>query len=188
MFSLACGYFNTWSTRREVRLLLLGLSNAGKTTILEQLKSMYKRKNPLPFHKIQPTVGLNIVELQFRTIKAVVWDVGGSEKFRPVWEKYYQDINAVLFVVDSNDMECLPSAKRVLKEVVGHPDLCETPVLILANKQDLNSSLPLEVVEAMLDVDGALKDRPFHVQACSAYTRNGIEAAFFWLIKQMRRN
>ena len=185
MFSLACGYVDTWSSKREVRFLLLGLNNAGKTTFLEQLKSMYKRTNPLPFDKIQPTVGLNIVELEFRKIKAVVWDVGGCEKFRPVWEKYYQDINAVLYVVDSNDMECLLSSKRVLKEVVGHPDLCETPVLLLVNKQDLDSSLPLEVVEAMLDVDGGLKDRPFHVQACSAHTRNGIEAAFSWLINQV---
>jgi len=53
-----------------MRILILGLDNAGKTTIL-------KKFNGEDIDKISPTLGFNIKTLHFENYKLNVWDVGG---------------------------------------------------------------------------------------------------------------
>ena len=55
---------------REMRVLILGLDNAGKTTIL-------KKFNGEDTNEISPTLGFNIKTLEFEEYKLKVWDVGG---------------------------------------------------------------------------------------------------------------
>jgi ADP-ribosylation factor-like protein 3 len=59
------------STEREVRYLLLGLDNAGKTSILKRLASE-------DITEIKPTQGFNIKSVQQDGIKMNVWDIGGE--------------------------------------------------------------------------------------------------------------
>ena len=60
---------------REVRLLMLGLDNAGKTTIL-------KKFNGEDINEIAPTLGFNIKTLDHRGFKLNIWDVGGQKSLR----------------------------------------------------------------------------------------------------------
>eukprot|EP00662_Eupelagonemidae_sp_cell21_P001877 gene1877-19270_t len=82
--------------KKEVRMLMVGLDAAGKTTIL------YKMKLGEIVTTI-PTIGFNVETVEYKNIKFTMWDVGGQDKLRPLWRHYFQNTNGVIFVVDSND-------------------------------------------------------------------------------------
>ena len=67
---------------KEMRLLMLGLDAAGKTTIL------YKLKLGQDVTTI-PTVGFNVETVSYKNVKFNVWDVGGQDKIRPLWRQYF---------------------------------------------------------------------------------------------------
>ncbi|CAK5120140.1 unnamed protein product [Meloidogyne enterolobii] len=84
--------------KRELRVLMLGLDAAGKTSILYKLKLGQSIKS-------LPTVGFNVETVTYKNIKFSVWDVGGQEKIRPLWRHYYVGTQALIFVVDSADVD-----------------------------------------------------------------------------------
>merc|ERR1712154_71057 len=82
----------------EMRILMVGLDAAGKTTIL------YKLKLGEVVTTI-PTIGFNVETVEYRNLSFTVWDIGGQDKIRPLWRYYYQGTHALIYVVDSNDRE-----------------------------------------------------------------------------------
>ena len=74
--------FENWFGKKEMRILILGLDSAGKTTIL------YKLKLGEVVHTV-PTIGFNIETLEYKNIKFNVWDVGGQDRIRLLWRHYY---------------------------------------------------------------------------------------------------
>lgn len=76
MYTLLSGLYNYCSTKPEYKILLVGLDNAGKSTLLEQIKKSEKQKY-MNFDKIPPTIGLNIAKVEKRRGNFVFWDVGG---------------------------------------------------------------------------------------------------------------
>jgi len=87
---------------KEVRILILGLDNAGKTTILYRLQN-----DDDAVVQTIPTIGFNVEVLQYKNIKFQVWDLGGQTSIRPYWRCYYPNTDAIIFVVDSCDNERL---------------------------------------------------------------------------------
>merc|ERR1719449_328928 len=85
---------------REMRILMVGLDAAGKTTILYKLK-LGEVVNTIP------TIGFNVETVQYQDIEFTVWDVGGQEKIRPLWRHYYANNSGIIFVVDSADTDRL---------------------------------------------------------------------------------
>lgn len=71
---------------KEMRLLMLGLDAAGKTTIL------YKLKLNQDVTTI-PTVGFNVETVTYKNVKFNVWDVGGQDKIRPLWRHYFSGMS-----------------------------------------------------------------------------------------------
>merc|ERR1719245_2639198 len=116
-------------------MVLLGVDNAGKTTILEQLKTLFGGKG-MPADRIPPTIGLNLGRIRIDKIDAVFWDLGGHASFRSVSHNYYAEVHGILFVVDAADASRLEEAKAVLTECANHESLRGVPVLCMANKQD----------------------------------------------------
>lgn len=64
--------------KKEMRILMLGLDAAGKTTIL------YKLKLGEVVSSV-PTIGFNVETVEYKNIKFTVWDVGGQDKIRLLW-------------------------------------------------------------------------------------------------------
>ncbi|MGH0118700.1 UNVERIFIED_CONTAM: hypothetical protein FKN15_027783 [Acipenser sinensis] len=69
---------------QEFRIVLLGLDNAGKTTLLKKLASE-------DVSTITPTQGFNIKSVASNGMKLNVWDIGGQRKIRPFWKKYLEN-------------------------------------------------------------------------------------------------
>ncbi|KAI7690145.1 hypothetical protein SSS_09047 [Sarcoptes scabiei] len=112
MFSLVYGLWKYWFQKDDYFVLILGLDNAGKTTFVEQAKSHYTPEyKGLNLAKISPTVGLNIGKIQTETIVLNFWDLGGQAELQCLWEKYYSDAHAIIFIMDSSDSERIQNSK-----------------------------------------------------------------------------
>ena len=159
--------------KKDVRILMLGLDAAGKTTILYQLKMG-------EIVKTIPTIGFNLESLEYKGLNFTVWDVGGQYKIRVLWKHYYQNTDGLIFVVDSNDKERIKEASEELMKMLAEEELKDCAVLVLANKQDLNGALsPNEVTEKL--GMGQLKGRNWLVQGTSAATGQGIKEGLDWM-------
>ena len=88
----------------EYSILLLGLDNAGKTTLLSSIKSLYLPFHPLPATKTVPTVGQNVSTITLPDMYLKIWDVGGQHSLRKLWQSYYSNCHAIIFVIDSSDI------------------------------------------------------------------------------------
>ena len=86
-------------------------------------------------------VGFNVETVTFNNLKLQVWDLGGQTGLRPYWRCYYQDTNAVVYVIDSADKDRLEVARQELELMLQEEELRGAPVLILANKQDLPNAM-----------------------------------------------
>merc|ERR1712046_244164 len=101
------------------------------TTILNQLKGTEEIATTIP------TIGFNVETLQYKNIKFQVWDLGGQTSIRPYWRCYYPNTDAIIFVVDSTDVDRFDIAKRELWAMLEESDLSNAILLIFANKQDV---------------------------------------------------
>ncbi|CAF3628143.1 unnamed protein product [Rotaria sp. Silwood1] len=162
--------------KEQVRMLMLGLDAAGKTTIL------YKMKLSELLTTI-PTIGFNVETLEFKNLSLTTWDVGGRDKIRPLWRHYYQNTNAIVFVVDSNDRERINDASEQLHSMINEDELRDKPLLILANKQDLPNAMSTIELQDKLGLDKLTSHRKWYVQATVATTGDGLYEGFEWLTK-----
>lgn len=83
----------------------------------------------------------------------MVWDVGGQEKLRNLWTHYFDKAKALIYVIDSSDSERVELASKELHRIMGHPDMSEAVVLILANKRD-QATMNLEHLREKMAISG----------------------------------
>lgn len=187
MFSLLYGLWKYLFSKTEFHVLILGIDKAGKTTLLEKLKSMFSDSSGLPPDRIVPTVGLNIGRAEAFKSKLVFWDLGGQIGLRTIWEKYYEEAHAVIYVVDAACQSRFEDTKSALEKILRHEDLQGAPILIYANKQDLAGAVPAEDLARYLDLK-ELDERPYMFQSISAYDGLGIKDGINWLVDAMERS
>ncbi|KAF6762512.1 GTP-binding protein [Ephemerocybe angulata] len=119
---------------REMRILFLGLDNAGKTTILKKL-------NKEDISGISPTLGFNIKTFVHGNYTLNIWDVGGQRTLRPYWRNYFEQTDALVWVVDSSDRMRMEDCKEELHSLLTEDRLAGASLMIFANKQDLPGSM-----------------------------------------------
>jgi len=164
--------------KQDVRILMVGLDGAGKTT------SLYKLKlgDIVP---TVPTIGFNIETVIFHNICFTVWDVGGQDKIRPLWRHYYAATQGVIFVVDSMDRERIDEARQELQRMLNEEELARVAVLVFANKQDVAGAMNGKDVAEALGLNQIRQVH--HVIECSAKTGEGLNEGFEWLQANMER-
>jgi len=187
MFSLAHGLWKYIFNKMEFHVLILGVDKAGKTTLLEKVKSTYLKGEGIPPDRIVPTVGLNIGRIEDSNAKLIFWDLGGQVGLRTIWEKYYQEAHAIIYVMDAAAESSFEDAKSALEKVLRHEDLKGAPVLLFANKQDLPGVISDEELSGRVHLK-ELNDRPYRCHAVSAYDGRGIKSGIDWLVEQMERS
>eukprot|EP01138_Halocafeteria_seosinensis_P016227 gb/GECG01016557.1/.p1 GENE.gb/GECG01016557.1/~~gb/GECG01016557.1/.p1 ORF type:complete len:183 (+),score=18.99 gb/GECG01016557.1/:1-549(+) len=166
--------FSSLFGSKEVRILILGLDNAGKTTILFRLQV------DQPITTV-PTIGFNVETLQYKNIKFQVWDLGGQTSIRPYWRCYYPNTDAIIFVVDSADQERLETARQELHAMLQEEDLKDAILLVMANKQDQPGALRADGISEALNLS-AIKNRQWSIQETSATKGKGLFEGFDWLV------
>eukprot|EP01084_Bolivina_argentea_P106583 190692_1 len=179
--------FDKLRGRLDMRILMVGLDAAGKTTILYKLKLG-------EIVTTIPTIGFNVETVEYKNIDFTVWDVGGQDKIRPLWRHYYQNTQGIIFVVDSNDRdriddssdlvsqddEIVFTAKEELHRMLQEDELKDAVVLVLANKQDLPNAMSVNEVTERLSLN-KLRNREWFIQSTCATTGDGLYEGLDWL-------
>ncbi|XP_029013835.1 putative ADP-ribosylation factor-like protein 5C isoform X2 [Betta splendens] len=162
------------------KVIIVGLDNAGKTTILYQ----FLTKEAV---HTSPTIGSNVEEIKVRNSSFLVWDIGGQESLRANWHTYYTNTEFVILVVDSTDRERLTISKDELHRLLTHEDLRNAAILIMANKQDVKGSMTAAEISQCLTLD-SITTHSWHVQACCALTGEGLPASLDWMRSRVVAN
>lgn len=162
----------------EMRIVTLGLDDAGKSSILFKLKQN-------EFVQTIPTIGFNVETVEYKNLKFTIWDVGGQPKLRPLWKHYYLNTQAIIFVVDSSNSDRLPEAHAELTKLVLEKELKEAALLIFANKQDLTNCLCIEEIAEKMALHKLCCSRSWHIQACDALSGIGLHDGLDWLARQL---
>ncbi|KAI1835449.1 hypothetical protein DTO027I6_2830 [Penicillium roqueforti] len=119
MYHLAKSLYLAATSKEEYSVILLGLDNAGKTTLLSQIKALYQPRSdgaPVPNPgKTVPTVGQNVATIALPDMNLKIWDVGGQISMRGLWQSYYTSCHAIIFVVDSSDVGQDPDIARLTR-------------------------------------------------------------------------
>uniref|UniRef100_H3CBG3 ADP-ribosylation factor-like 5C n=1 Tax=Tetraodon nigroviridis TaxID=99883 RepID=H3CBG3_TETNG len=165
---------------REHKVVIVGLDNAGKTTVLYQ----FLTKEAV---QTSPTIGSNVEQITVRKTHFLVWDIGGQESLRASWYSYYCNTEIVILVVDSTDRERLSLTKEELHRMLSHEDLQKAAILVLANKQDVKGSMTAAEISQCLTLD-TITTHSWHVQACCALTGEGLPASLDWMKAQVVAN
>ncbi|QRC91714.1 hypothetical protein JI435_019250 [Parastagonospora nodorum SN15] len=92
---------------KEMRILMLGLDNAGKTTIVKKIMNE-------DVNSVSPTLGFIIKTIEYDGYKLNIWDVGGQKTLRTYWKNYFEKTDTLIWVVDATDRERIDDCRHEL--------------------------------------------------------------------------
>lgn len=170
--------FSSLFGSKEIRILILGLDGAGKTTILYRLQVG-------EVVTTIPTIGFNVESVTYKNLKFQVWDLGGQTSIRPYWRCYYANTDAVIYVVDSQDKDRVGISKQELLAMLEEDELKKAILCVFANKQDMEGAMTAAEVSNALGLS-ALKTRTWSIFKTSALKGDGLEEAMDWLVDAIK--
>jgi ADP-ribosylation factor-like protein 3 len=162
----------------EARILVLGLDNSGKTSILKRLSNETLKE-------VMPTQGFNVKTLVNNSFKLNMWDIGGQKAIRPYWRNYFDKTDALIYVIDSSDKRRMKETGTELDQLLAEEKLQGVPLMVFANKQDLLNALSLGEIRDALHLKN-INGRKWTIQACSSKTGEGLEEGFRWVMENLR--
>jgi len=165
--------------KKEMRILMVGLDAAGKTTILYKLRLG-------EIVTTIPTIGFNVETVEYKNIQFTVWDVGGQDKIRPLWRHYFQNTQGIIFVVDSNDRDRIVEAREELQRMLNEDELRDAILLVFANKQDLPNAMNAAEITDKLGLH-SLRQRAWYIQSTCATSGDGLYEGLEWLATTLRK-
>ena len=119
-------------------------------------------------------------------ISFTVWDVGGQTKIRPLWQHYFQDTDAIIYVVDSADRERVSEAREELESILSDDRVRSASLLVLSNKVDLPGAQSTSELTEKLGLHQH-RNRDWYVQAACATTGEGIVDGLEWLANSLKK-
>ncbi|KAF9426133.1 Auxin response factor 2A [Podila epigama] len=163
----------------DYKILMLGLDAAGKTTMLYELKLG-------EIVTTIPTIGFNCETVKYKNLSFTVWDVSGQWGIRRLWHHYFKEARAIIFVVDSSDLDRISEARDEFQRLYSEDDLRDAPILVFANKQDIPNCMSVtEVAEKLGMAVPQRHGRKVHIQPCCAYKGEGLQQGLEWLSRQL---
>jgi ADP-ribosylation factor-like protein 1 len=148
-----------------------------------------------------PTIGFNVESVTYKNLNFNVWvrflivsqpiytcwqiqDLGGQTSIRPYWRCYYANTAAVIFVIDSTDIDRLGTAAEELAAMLNEDELKDAALLVFANKQDQPGAKGAGDISEALKL-GELRDRNWSIVACSAVDGRGVDEGMDWLVVRL---
>ncbi|ORY84926.1 ADP-ribosylation factor family-domain-containing protein [Protomyces lactucae-debilis] len=157
-----------------LRILILGLDNAGKTTLLTSLLGE-------DISQISPTLGFSIRTVQFGGFKLDIWDVGGQKTLRSYWRNYFESTDGLIWVVDATDHDRMQDSREELHALLTEERLLGADLLVLANKTDILGCMTSAQIEQALLL-GAIRGHRWRIFEVSAYTGKNVKEGFEYLV------
>ncbi|GAA5879697.1 hypothetical protein JCM5296_001910 [Sporobolomyces johnsonii] len=164
-----------WSTTLDCALI--GLQNAGKTSLVNVLA--HGQFSP----SMIPTIGFNLRKVQKGNVTLKLWDIGGQPRFRSMWERYCRGVSAIVWVLDSADPSTFPAARAELHALLEKGVLVGIPLLVLANKNDVEGCAKVEEVIDALDL-ASIANREVSCYSISAKSQRNLDITLAWLMKR----
>ncbi|CAL6043007.1 ADP-ribosylation_factor [Hexamita inflata] len=168
---MGCG-----ANKNEINVLLVGLDATGKTRLLNKLVS-----NSLD--NTCPTIEPMKQVLTYKKKQLHVTDLGGQDEQRAKWSEHFQNVHAVVFVVDSHDLdpERLQLAASELKKIM---ETLNAKLLILANKMDLPRAINAKEITEHLQLNSIQKQ--WAIQECCAVSGEGLYEGLDKLLQMLK--
>ncbi|KAA8492854.1 ADP-ribosylation factor-like protein 2 [Porphyridium purpureum] len=138
---------------QELRVLVLGLDDAGKTTVVKNLTGDDVRT-------VSPTLGFEIRTLEHGASRIHLWDVGGQKTIRAYWRNYFEQTDGLVWVVDSADRMRLDICRTELHTLLNEERMASAVLLVLANKQDLPGALSPDQIAQVLGLSDTEQTHP----------------------------
>ncbi|KAL2528141.1 ADP-ribosylation factor-like A1A [Forsythia ovata] len=165
--------------KQEMELSLVGLQNAGKTSLVNAIATGAYMEDMIP------TVGFNMRKVTKGNVIIKLWDLGGQRRFRTMWERYCRGVSAILYVVDAADRDSIPISRSELHDLVNKPTLTGIPLLVIGNKIDKSEALSKEALVDQLELN-SLTDREVCCYMISCKDNVNIDVVIDWLIKHSK--
>ena len=187
------------------KILILGLDAAGKTVLLNRIKlptanqpvvtsGQTTSSTPaVPAPPTVPTIGFNMETVSMPNgLSFTCFDIGGQDMIIPLWRHYFNQADALVFVVDSSDTsDRLEKASHLLSTYLFDKEsalvaTCTT-VLVFANKQDMPGARPGQEVAKGLKLNDLFENVSWHVEECAVVNQGdrGVERGFSWLAEEL---
>ncbi|EIN12780.1 P-loop containing nucleoside triphosphate hydrolase protein [Punctularia strigosozonata HHB-11173 SS5] len=155
-------------------ITVVGLQASGKTSFVNVITSGQWSED------VVPTVAFNFRKIRKGNVTMNVWDVAGQPKFRSMWERYCNGVNAIVFVVDSTDHGNFETARFELQQLLAQPSLSGVPLLVLGNKNDLDGHASVNDIIQALQLS-KIQDRPVSCYSCSMKSQHNLDIVLQWL-------
>jgi ADP-ribosylation factor-like protein 6 len=167
---------------RPAKVVVVGLDNAGKSMLVNQLKPARAAS-----YEVTPTVGFALERFDRGGFAFSVWDMAGAGSFRSLWDTFYAEADAIIFVVDSSDRLRLCVARDELDALLAHAAIAarKPPMLFFANKMDLPGAVDPKDMAEDLGLRASVRDRPWQIAASNALTGEGVDEGVAWLVSAL---
>ena len=130
----------------DYKIILLGETNAGKTTLYN--KFIYNKDKFNYLSSI--TVDNETQTLDYKNKKYLItlYDTAGQERFRSITKSYYKMADGFLLMFDITDEKSLLAVKDWIEDIKYHNS--SNIFLILGNKDDLDNKISDDVINETL--------------------------------------
>jgi len=164
-------------------IIVVGLQNSGKSTIVNFMKDDANK-----VEETTPTVGFSVEQVKLEKCKLTIVDLSGDKRYHKLWSCYYEEAQAIIFVIDAVDKAALGEAKGCLMDVVSHEQLQKIPLLVFANKSDIPTALSHNDVMLEMDLKNSLHNKKsWQICASSGLTGEGLQEGMKWVTGHMKK-
>ncbi|KAH5405733.1 hypothetical protein HBI47_177750 [Parastagonospora nodorum] len=163
---------------KEMRILMLGLDNAGKTTIVKKIMNE-------DVNSVSPTLGFIIKTIEYDGYKLNIWDVGGQKTLRTYWKNYFEKTDTLIWVVDATDRERIDDCRHELAGLLQEERLSGASLLVFKNKSDVPGAMTEDEVREGLRLE-AIKTHKYHIITCSAMTGMNLQEGLEWVVQDAK--
>lgn len=170
LFSWFAGLFFS----KTAEITIVGLQASGKTSFVNVIGSGQWSED------VVPTVAFHFRKVRKGNVTLKIWDLAGQPRYRSIWERYCNGVDAVVFVVDSADKEKFETANFELHQLLSQPTLIGVPLLVLGNKNDIEGHAPVTELIKALQLD-KIQNRPVSCYSCSMKSQHNLDIVLKWL-------
>lgn len=158
---------------------MLGLDNAGKTTIVKKIMGE-------DVNTVSPTLGFIIKTIEYEGYKLNIWDVGGQKTLRSYWRNYFEKTDALIWVVDATDRLRIDDCRDELQGLLQEERLAGASLLVFANKTDVDGCMTEQEILASLQLE-SIRTHHWHILPCSAMTGNNLKEGLAWVVEDAKK-